>query len=194
MTPTRPSPPWITPRSTERNEHGAFAYDGQRIFYPGLEEDRMFGALWQPMTTDPDGETMWKEMHTFRQRACMLDRLCQVCGQAIEGVSTPWLLPALERRVPKGGKPFLTSTPPLCEGCVPRALRQCPNLSQFPPLLLTVSRYRTWGVWGDTVVAGGRLVQGQQPVTSPLLPATMARHLVVEVFDYRRARQQPNGS
>ena len=215
MSTTRVQPPWITPRAGERHQ-GAFAFDGEKIFFPDLEEDRELGVLWQPSTGrcqaprcgqlvaghDADhevdlGEVWWKEMHTGRQKRAMLDRLCQVCGQRLEGASIPWLLPGIETRSARGGRPFVTTTPPVCDRCVTHATQSCPNLKMYAPLLLDVRDYRVWGVWGDTVVPGppSRLTQGEISLGNDTLrPLTMARHVVVEIFNYRRARRQPTES
>lgn len=190
-------PPWITPYAAERHE-GAFAFDGQRIFFPDQEEHRELGVLWQPAPEIKQGEIWWSEMHTGRQRRAMLERLCQVCGEPITSKTTPWIIPGIEVLTARPrGRAFNTATPPTCEPCQGRALIQCPNLSSDswkgrqmpPPMLLTVRHYRPVAVFGDLVAPGGGLVQTEIPLNSSLLPRMMARHLVVEVFDYTRTRK-----
>jgi len=207
--------PWITPYAGERYE-GRFGFDGQQIFYaPGEGEPRDDdGILWQPslgrcqhpgcrMTVDQHdrweagheidlGEIWWKEMHTGRQRDAMRGPLCQVCGTNLsEAKPLLWLLPALELMVRKpNGRPFTTSTPPICATCVDVARQQCPNLKANAPLLLQVQHYRPWGVFGDTVRTRPvqRLVQGDVQLGTEEIKRTMARHLVVEILDYRKVR------
>lgn len=181
--------PWITPYAGERHI-GPFAYDGQRIFFPDRVEDRELGVLWQPAPENSDGEIWWSEMHTGRQKRAMLDGLCQVCGQPMGEPPWSWLIPGVEVAVVRPrGRPFQTVTPPTCQQCVPIALSQCPNLKFYPPLLLTVNAYRPVAVYGDLVGRHGRLVRAEVALSSSSeLPRIMARHLVVEIYDYRRAR------
>lgn len=182
--------PWITPLQGERHA-GAFTFDGQRIFFPDLEEHREYDVLWQPTPEQATGEVVWREMHTGRQRRAMQDTLCQVCGNAIEGRPIPWLLPGVEVLVSRPrGRPFLTTTPPTCSDCAPTARTSCPVLRASPPMVLGVRHFRLWGFWGDYVDRASRkLRQGHLAMGHSELPMMMARHLVVEIFDYRIVKQ-----
>lgn len=183
--------PWITPYADERHE-GAFAFDGTKVFFPastGIVENREYDVLWQPTPERPTGAVFWSEMHTGRQRQAMAEGLCQVCGKSA-GSPASWLLPNLEVRLTRpNGRPFLTPTPPTCAHCVPLASTLCPNLSSHPGMTLLVKHYRPWGVFGDYVDTNGRLRQGDVQFGSERQPRVMARHLVVEVLDYRKARR-----
>lgn len=187
--------PWITPYADERHE-GAFAYDRikQRIFFPpstGVEEDRTLDVLWQPAPDRPTGQIFWREMHTVRQRQAMLERLCQVCGKPIETASTPWLIPDIEvqvRRI-RPGRPFMTNTPPTCKDCISVASGLCPVLSAHPGTEYEVAHFRLWGVFGDYVGHDGRLHQSDLQFGHSLMSRMMARHLLVEIFDFRKARR-----
>ena len=180
--------PWITPYAGERHK-GPFAFDGQRISFPGQQEERAFGVLWQPAPENDDGEIWWKEMHTGRQRRAMVEGLCQVCGTALGKAPLSWLIPDLEVKLSRpSGRPFTTATPPTCQACVLPAQQLCPNLHRKPPLRLSVQYYRPHSVFGDLVGRDGKLVHADLPLGHADLPRMMARHLIVEVLDYRRLR------
>lgn len=188
MTRTLKPKPWITPTDLEQFD-GTFGFNGHEVMIPGVERDAD-GVLWQPMGEDLDleGAVRWKDMHTGRQRQAMLEGRCQVCGQLVDR-PTSWLIPGLEARAYKpNGRPFTTASPPTCEICISIAKEHCPNLNRYEPLKLTVRNWRPVAVFGDMVDRNGRHVMAEVRLGSPDLARIMARHLVVEVYDYRRVR------
>lgn len=162
--------------------------------------DRVDGVLWmREGGSRGEGDPEWSQVSTARQRACMLDPRCQVCGTIIEGTEIPWLLPAsaMDRKTRTG---LTTMTPPICETCIPIAMASCPQLGRTKVTALTVHAYRPWAYFGDYVairdVTGegpkrfGRQFhgQGEIPWDSPDLSSIMARQVIVELYAYRRRR------
>jgi hypothetical protein len=189
--------PWVTRWTSEvRNPAlqpsynpgtGGLALD----FLDEQPSDRIDGVLWmREGNSRGEGEPEWKQVSSHRQRACMLDQRCQVCGMKIEDTEIPWLLPAsaMDRKTRTG---LTTMTPPTCAACIPIAMRSCPQLGRTKVNAVTVTAYRPWAYFADYV----RLEQGRQrhgqgeiPWNSADLSPIMARQVIVELYAYRRRR------
>lgn len=50
----------------------------QLTYRDALPQERMFGALWARCGIAREGKIQWHQVHTLRQRRCMLKRLCRV--------------------------------------------------------------------------------------------------------------------
>ena len=123
-----------------------------RVEYPEDNWRDQHGTLWQHEGLVRAGEPQFGMVSTWRQRAAMVKRLCQVCGSKIEGKMTPWILDMMESDMVEilDGDP-LTATAPVCESCIPLARRLCPHLSKGGSKVYDVLEYELWGVFGEVV-------------------------------------------
>lgn len=153
--------------------------------------DRIDDVLWmREGESRGEGEPEWAQVSTHRQRACMLDPRCQVCGVKIESTEVPWLLPAsaMDRKSRFG---VTTMTPPICETCIPIAMSSCPQLSRTKVTALTVTAYRPWAYFADYVtIRNGRPFHGQGEIgwNTEDLGNIMARQVIVELYAFRKRR------
>lgn len=171
---------WITTWTAERRARDedlwpiGFSADGS-IYYQtpaltshpfGVEHAKRaqrdeLGLLWFP---DPvpgmqdQGEPLFAEMQPARHRACMRDRLCQVCGRAfgpdepvtfLEATEIDDTRPGATGPLPRSDQPFTTFTPPTCRDCVPVAMRFCPHQRTRPRVIITPGRMVAFNVQGD---------------------------------------------
>lgn len=157
-------------------------------------QDRMFGALWARCGIGRGGKILWPMIHTLRQRRCMLQRLCRVCGQSAADPDEPnrtwWILPSS----PPGGLPatWPTPNPPTCKAHIAEALVDCPHLRKGSPAVYTAGDYHPIGVLGNLYGqdGGGRLVETQHQIgigldEPHLLPRALATQLIVQLNDLR---------
>jgi hypothetical protein len=193
--------PWITRWTSEvvdrrkiclatHNDIGG----GYRIALIGeTPDDRIDDVLWLP---EGDGQgvgtPMWKDVHSHRQRRCMVEGLCQVCGEQIE-LPLLFLIPYPELMQKEGGK-IITDVAPLCRTCLPIARQLCPAITkhEHEQQLLEVRGWRTHALFGDIIErgpTGTRLQQGEVPVgNADALRKIMARTAILELWDSRRSR------
>ena len=146
--------PWVTRWTGEisptrydiaRDENGDFTYiDGQNLRDSG-------GVLWQREGIGRNGDPDWASVSTYRQRASIAKRLCQVCGKKIPPGSIQWLMPLDDGYIENGDGRMLTWNPPTCRDCIPLALELCPYLKRNGYQILTVLDYEVWGVMGLTM-------------------------------------------
>lgn len=194
--------PWITRWSQEvhpdrhnleieRRDDG-----GLRVVYldRARENRDKFGVLWMKEgLAQGQGEPLWKEVNTHRQRACMIRSKCQVCGKTITDKPIHWLLPLdtlqwVQDEVHTEATP-LTASAPTCEACIPLALDVCPNLKAKGWQLYYVLDWGVWGVRGmHHFLAGGTIRRRNSLVpydlrgyenTPAFEGATLAQQLVV---------------
>lgn len=166
--------PWITRWSGEVQPdayHYGAALTGDpaagefHVTYPDGKNMRdAKGILWQREGLGRNGEPMWADVSTYRQRAAMTRGLCQVCGTKINTRPFRFLIPVdgMERF---DADTLVTMQPPVCEECVPLALRLCPALKRDGYQLLKVLDYTLWGVMGqvtfyESAESGFRKMQG----------------------------------
>ncbi|MEU7741957.1 hypothetical protein [Nonomuraea sp. NPDC049158] len=161
--------------------HDVWALNGRRLSYiDPVASDWSMGVLWARQKCDRRGKVNYKEMHTLRQRTCMLHRLCQVCeGPALDPSTgrLSWVfheeLPATSGRLSK---------PPTCLRCIPEALAACPHL-QLDAHVYTSPDYEPWGVKGVVFSTSGRPAFQDIPLTDlPTLELTLARALIVHTW------------
>lgn len=151
--------PWITRWTNERQ--------GQPVAYGRIAPTGVWGAtyadvipdnrdgrdiLWQREGISRGGQPQWAHVNTFRQRAAMHKRLCQVCGQRITERPTSWLVPAPLLNFDWGDP--LTMSAPTCEACIPIAMDMCPHLGDSDARLMLgkVLDYELAGVYGSAFV------------------------------------------
>ncbi len=162
-----------------------------RIGYEGPTESVVDDVLWLP-ENDSQGEgiPMFKDVHSHRQRQCMVEKRCQICGRIIEGPAF-FIVPA-PAFAQKERQNLITDVTPVCEADIETGLTQCPALNgQFANSrkVLEVQEYRPHAVFGDVLSKTGmglRLRQGDVRLTSPDLNKVMARQMIVELWQFRR--------
>lgn len=126
----------------------------------GNESREASGVLWQREGLQRGGEPMFGDVSTYRQRDAMNRGKCQVCGTVITSKLKPWIIEKFEieagrlDRIARGQDwhdYHLTTTPPVCEDCIPLAAELCPHLKKHGYQILDVLEYEVWGVFGEVV-------------------------------------------
>lgn len=106
---------------------GGIGYSDETL----LDRDQ-FGVLWTRMLfRRGDGEPLYDQQHSLRQRKTMRLLLCQVCAAPADrneqGVL--WLLHDYRGDWPNWPEGMANSHPPLCRRCAKIAVRRCPSLA-----------------------------------------------------------------
>jgi hypothetical protein len=117
----------------------------------GLEDRDSHGVLWKREGIGRQGEPQFADLNTYRQRASMNKRLCQICGTKIDERPIRWLL-GQDQLIDLEDGDFATISPPTCSACIPLALELCPHLKRKGYAILKVLDYEPWGVMGQAVV------------------------------------------
>lgn len=163
--------PWVARWSGEKTNDAYVvqvvkskdAYNLRVAYEHGEEIREKSGVLWQREGIARGGDPMFGDVSTYRQRLAMTRRKCQVCGSAIEKSdkgTIPWIIEkfeitASELQAKAAGQDWrdfhITTTPPVCEDCVPLALSLCPHLKKHGAQILDVLDYEIWGVFGEVV-------------------------------------------
>ncbi|MFH8472641.1 hypothetical protein [Streptomyces sp. NPDC018000] len=129
-----------------------FAPGGPRLAYRNTRpEDRdHHGNLWVRVSESTGGRVLYDCMNVRRQRACMEDMLCQVCGGPADRDRNGWLFIDWRREgsPPTWPERSITSMPPLCAEHVRVSVRQCPFLCRAEYVVLRVRKPRLYGVSG----------------------------------------------
>lgn len=89
------------------------------------------GVLWFKEIPDRVGfgVPQFGQISAKRQRACMVERRCQVCSQPFpDGDEVTFLLSTGKTGADWTGDPFTTQIPPTCPPCIEIALRLCPDM------------------------------------------------------------------
>lgn len=184
--------PFIVRWSGERDGAMAvvFRRDRKGIRYA---DERSFdrderGVLWVRTPSQPGrGRPEFGKVHSLRQRLCMSELRCQVCGgpadRSAEGVL--WLVDAARRELRPGGE--ITGHPPVCRPCAERAVRACPHLRPAV-VALRVRSFEPYGVNGALYQAtheGPKAVDAQVvPFGSLVMPWVRAGQLVMALRDF----------
>ncbi len=86
-------------------------------------------------------------VHSLRQRLCMTELRCQICGVAADRASEGvlWLVDADPWDLAPGGE--TTAHPPVCRPCAHLSVRACPHL-RTRQVALCVRTFRPAGVRG----------------------------------------------
>ncbi|MEU4223921.1 hypothetical protein AB0F17_06485 [Nonomuraea sp. NPDC026600] len=161
-----------------------WSLSGWRLSYTDpVASDWNMGVLWARQKTLRRGSVQYDEMHTLRQRECMLGRLCQVCQGPASDPGTgrlAWVFhaepPAVSGRLSK---------PPICRNCLPEAITACPYLRREAHVY-TSGDYHVWGVKGVSPFGGETVLRDVPQNDLHTLESTLARALVVHVSDLRR--------
>ncbi|MFG1966319.1 hypothetical protein [Nonomuraea sp. NPDC049028] len=189
--------PYITPHDAEKIDFRVVLarYDGatdrRRLSYPEpVESDWQMGVLWARQEDHRHGAPLWDQVHTLRQRDCMLNELCQVCGESAREPYSGRLWWVFPRGVPVAS--MYVTKPATCVRCIPKAIASCPRLRVEAHVYTSGGAYEPYGVLGDVVTLSGdgaRALCRNKDV--PLdafhrLEYTLARALTVHVRDLRR--------
>lgn len=146
--------PWITRWTGElvRTPYSiSVGREDVRLSYEDGNENRdPNGLLWKREGLGRGGSPEYSQVNTYRQRASMRKRLCQVCGSKINERPIRWLMPAEQLNLDEDGT-AITSSAPTCASCIPLALELCPYLKASDYLILKVLDYEPWGVYGQAV-------------------------------------------
>ncbi|WP_371784984.1 hypothetical protein [Streptosporangium subroseum] len=165
----------------------------QLTYRDALPQERMFGALWARCGIAREGKIQWHQVHTLRQRRCMLKRLCRVCGEPATDPDTgriSWILPSESA---DGLRPARsTAHPPTCRAHLGEALATCPHLRRETPVVCTVGDSSPIGVLANLYGEDndGRLVETSHQVPIGLdefhlLSRALATQLIVRIEDLR---------
>ncbi|MEV6156043.1 hypothetical protein AB0L53_37440 [Nonomuraea sp. NPDC052129] len=167
--------------------HDVWALSGRRLSYADPRaDDWHLSVLWARQKCDRRGKVNYKEMHTLRQRACMLHRLCQVCEGPALDPGTGRLSWVFHNKTHAASGHL--SKPPTCVRCIPEALDACPHL-QHQAHVYTSPDYKPWGVKGIVVPPSGPpTLQDVSLTDRHTLEYTLARALIVHVSDLRPER------
>lgn len=167
--------------------------DGKKIyltFADGKDDRDKYGFLWQREGILRGGEPQFAQVSTYRQRAAMRHRLCQVCGTKIPEGRIRWMFgPGQLQQM--GDGTYATLSAPTCDSCVDFAATNCPHLKSQGHEIALVDEYTVWGVYGNvlTVRADQSVdIQGQTaiPYGADLPPhmAVYAQQLVVRLTKF----------
>ena len=158
--------PWVVRWSGEVSTDAAqvsldTATGAVHLTYQDGNEDRdNYGMLWKREGLGRQGEPEFAQLNTYRQRASMNKRLCQVCGSKINERPIRWLVGAGQLHHTNEGT--FTISPPTCSSCIPLALELCPHLNSKGYTILRVLDYRRWGVYGEGVTLDQETKKGRQ--------------------------------
>lgn len=146
--------PWITRWTGEVSDTKLKVfYENNRlgIGYEDKNENRdEFGVLWKREGLTRQGRPQYAEVNTYRQRAAMNKRMCQVCGSKIDERPIRWLLTKdLLHNYEEGMA--ITRSAPTCSTCIPLARTLCPHLSTVDSMILKVLEYDIWGIYGQAI-------------------------------------------
>lgn len=155
-----------------------------------------FGLLWHRDLDRPgSGEPEFKSVHAARQRQCMIDGRCQVCGKRFGADpvtfldSVTLLNKTTSTQQQAQGRPFQTFTAPTCAACVPTVLAKCPANRGTGRVLVTAHAYRPCAVSGDLYGAGYQeQARIQIDIDDPRISRFVVKQIGVEVLDYTEER------
>ncbi|MEU9603653.1 hypothetical protein [Streptomyces sp. NPDC048057] len=142
--------PYITRWEHERTIFPDLINTPGRVTRLGFADESMYDrdshdVLWLRQTLQPGkGRAVFEDVHALRQRRAVLDLLCQICGvPTYQAERQLWVVAGA------GGVPIredeVTSSPPVCPPCAPKAIQYCPRLRRGHAAAW-VRRPYGWGV------------------------------------------------
>lgn len=197
--------PWLTQWSAEHQTSRQLTFyglpdGGVMVGYEGAKDKPIGGALaglreqrdevgllwYEHSPGQGEGEPLFAQVHATRQRACMVERRCQVCGSALPSTdATTFLEPDTEPL--RAGKPHTTLTAPCCRTCIPVAMRLCPAQRRRPRVVVSAESYRPHSAYGDLYrLQDGKLTRepSRVPLASDLVSGLLAKQLWIRMIDY----------
>lgn len=157
------------------------------------------GVKWMLYGDSFSGDPLFAHVHPVRQKMCMEDPRCQVCGRRINPNKTPWLLDDDMRDTDPNWllNPIETHTPPTCEECWPKAKELCPHLRRTGGLRVYARKISVVGVFGDYYPSPdpertetGLLLRFRNPKSPKMLRHFIAKQLVVEISRIKLASSE----
>lgn len=153
------------------------------------------GILWW-RDTEGYGEDapLFGQVHTKRQRQCMLERRCQVCARKVK---PPFLFfgDTCDLIPPMGfGEFVIQNAPPVCPTCVPVALRLCPHWTPaHSPVFVEARKYSPDSTLSDVFNPATGMSANKVPLDfrSPHHRVAIAKQLVVKLSGVTFRKEQP---
>jgi len=191
--------PWVAQWTNEENATpfgvmGTYPTSRVAMHQEGLGDRDRHGVLWWRTGISRGGTPQFAQLNTYRQRAAMLKRRCQICGDKLpDGPIEKWLMGGAQVEE-IGGAP-ITTNPPTCVDCVPVALELCPHLLGGGWRILRVVRYDIWGVHGEVAFhtqdgAIHRANDVRMPYSHPKIQRVMVgKQQAVELVDFEVVEQ-----
>lgn len=136
-----------------------------------------FGWLWARADGPATGTPQFGQLHPRRQRQCMDELRCQVCGRRQPTSRSTWLLPSSDMQT----SPPRTTHAPVCPSCMRQALALCPHLSRGGWQAFSAQSVEPVGVYADVYDPDTGRVQmkGTLPLTHPWAGRALAKQRVV---------------
>lgn len=176
--------PWVTrwtgeyPSEEDRRIELSLDPDGGLWVFQGAEgsgeEREASGILWQREGIARGGKPEFSQVSTYRQRAAMRKRLCQVCGKKIQTPVVNWLMAEGQLEATDRGE-AITMNPPTCDGCIPVARELCPHLYAQGSTVVKVLEYELFGVYAESIRLRPSETPGGQPMVSHM-PGAVIRY------------------
>lgn len=146
------------------------------------------GVLWTRTTSRPGkGLPQYGKVHSLRQRLCMQQLLCQICGGPADRTAegTLWLIDAHARDLLPVAE--ITTHPPVCLPCAHRSVRACPHL-RAEWVALRVRSAVPYGVNGilyqPAHPAPVMVAAADVPFHSARIPWVLASQLIMRISDF----------
>lgn len=199
--------PWVARRAGRRNDDGIPGARMRMAIDPATEETLWVldipgffrddqGWLWAPDQPEAlNGRPEFAQINITRQRRCMDEKLCQVCGESAINAANEvtFVIPRADLEKP----PIIASQAPVCLVCIPIALDQCPHLRQVAHAVIAapVDAVVAVAVIGDVYDLKGKIeYQGIIPprASDGRSARTLARQRVVAIKHWRIVFGEPH--
>lgn len=153
-----------------------------------MDQRDEYGLLWHRDRDLPGhGEPEFAMVQTARQRRCMIDGVCQVCGkERAPDEDVTFLEHGTGPLGLKPGEPYTTVTAPTCRRCIKFVLQQCPAHRNKTRSLITARKYTPAMVVADLWDERGVVVGSAEHVQigHEGLFRAVVKQLIVAVIDY----------
>lgn len=133
-----------------------------------------------------EGRPDFGSTHSERQRICMRDLVCQVCGRSRgHYFGDPlWTIPNEPELMQAYSEHGLSANPPVCAWCYTIVGRICPHIRRGGVLVLHCkTKPRIVAVDGDVFTTRHGHERGMIPYDSPLRSMILARQFIVQLVD-----------
>lgn len=147
------------------------------------------GLLWFKEIPDRVGFGIpeFGQISTVRQRACMLERRCQVCSRQFpDGDEVTFLLSTGKTGADWTGDPFTTQIPPTCLPCIDITMRLCPDMPRRPRSVVYAREFSLTHVKADVykedIEVESRGVE--LGINDEVMPRALAKQALVTISDY----------
>lgn len=141
---------------------------------------REFGMWMISGPTRRTGKPHFAETHSRRQRRCMTEVRCQVCGEHRRHEML-WVIPNAGEHPRLWQESRWLINAPVCRDCFELATSLCPHLSSVEPLEVVQGRSRPVAVQGDLLHRGKRMVGAVAPLRHPITARMVGRELLVVI-------------